>query len=56
MPMYAHIGLNDQNCHVLWSQRQIQRLDFLDYSQRQRTFYSLVNPGIDMTERIAVIY
>lgn len=37
------------------SQGQVQCLDLLDDSQRQGAFDSLVNAGIDMAERIAVL-
>ena len=38
-----------------WSQRQVQCFDFLDDSKGKRTFDCLVNTGIDMAERIAVL-
>lgn len=37
------------------SQRQVQCLNFFDDSKGKRTFDSLVNAGIDMTKRIAVL-
>ena len=37
------------------SQGQVQCLDFLDDSKGKRTFDRLVNSGIDMAERIAVL-
>lgn len=38
-----------------WSQRQFQSLDFLDDRQRQCAFHGLVNAGVDVAERIAVL-